>query len=628
MTKEELLEKANCLPLAPGVYLMHDKEDTVIYVGKAKKLKNRVSQYFQSGRGHNRKTHAMVSQVCTFDTIIVGSEFEALVLENALIKQYMPRYNILLKDDKGYPFVRLSREDYPRLTIAARTASDGARYFGPYGGRHETRAALDAILEAFRLPTCNRKFPRDIGKERPCLNFHIGRCDGFCRAEMTVEEYNRRMAMVVKVLEGRLRAVTSELESEMTRAAEDLRFEEAAALRDRLQAIRVLGKRQKVLVGVCADTDVWGLYLGAKRCFAILHYEEGQLTGRESELIPPSAEEDTGEILSALLAQYYGGRGVLPKEICIPVAIADRVVLERLLTEKAGRKVDIKVPQRGERAEVLRMAEDNAREEAERQTTNQERADRTLSLLGKLLGLDAPPEWMESYDISNTGGEDIVASMVVFHGSQPAKSRYRRFRIQGLAGQPDDYRAMEEVLTRRMTRYVEKDKKFLPLPDVFLIDGGKQHAKIAQRVVDRFGLAIPIFGMVKDDRHRTRALITPEGREIGIQAVQAVFAFVGRIQEETHRFAITFNRQSHGKSVQTSTLDDIPGVGVARRTALLQHFKSLHAIRAASPEELSTVIPKNAAKAVYAYFHPEDVNGGGDTDGNADTPANLPDLPE
>lgn len=604
MTRGELLEKANSLPLAPGVYLMHAKDGTVIYVGKAKKLKNRVSQYFQAGRGHNLKTHIMVDQVDDFETIIVGSEFEALVLENALIKQHMPRYNILLKDDKGYPFVRLSREAYPRFTMVSRVQSDGARYFGPYGGRFETRAALDAIAGALRLPACRKKFPRDIGKERPCLNYHMGRCDGFCRPEMTAEEYNRRMDMAVKILEGRTKLVTAELERDMEQAAEELRFEEAAALRDRIQAIQVLGKRQKVIAAVCADTDVWGMYLESKCCYAVLHYQEGQLTGREAELFAASALDDPGEILSALLLQYYGGRSVLPREICIPVVIEDQEVLEQLLAEKAGHKVALRVPQRGERAQVLAMAADNAREEAERQTTQAERADKTLELLGRMMDLEEPPEWLESYDISNTGGEDIVASMVVFHGSKPAKDRYRRFRIKELNGRPDDYRSMEEVLTRRFTHYMEKDKKFMPLPDVLLIDGGEQHAKVARRVSERFGLAIPIFGMVKDDRHRTRALVTPDGREIGIQASQAVFSLIGRIQEETHRFAITYNRQSHGKTVRGSTLDDIPGVGEARRVALLKHFKSLKAIREAALEELQAVVPRNAALAVYEHFHP------------------------
>jgi len=541
-----------------------------------------------------------------FDTIIVSSEFEALVLENALIKQHQPRYNILLKDDKGYPFVRLSREEYPRFSIVSRVSNDGSRYFGPYGSRGETRMALDAIAGALHLPTCSRKFPRDIGKERPCLNHHMGRCDGFCRPVMTAEEYNRRIDMAVQVLDGKLRVLTARLEEEMLQAAEELRFEEAAALRDRIQAVKVLSKRQKVIAGICADTDVWGLYCQAKCCYAVLHYEEGQLTGREAELFDPSAVEDEGEILSALLLQYYGGRHVLPREICIPTAIEDQEVLEQLLAEKAGHKVTIRVPQRGERAQVLQMAADNAREEAERQTTQQERTDRTLQLLGKLMGLEEPPEWLESYDISNTGAEDIVASMVVFHGSRPAKERYRRFRIKELDGHPDDYRSMEEVLTRRLTHYMEQDKKFMPLPDVLLIDGGEQHAKVARRVTEHFGLAIPIFGMVKDDRHRTRALVTPEGREIGIQGNQAVFSLIGRIQEETHRFAITYNRESHGKRVRGSSLDEIPGVGEVRRTALLKQFKSLRAIREATVEELEKAVPKSTARAVYEWFHQEE----------------------
>ncbi len=605
MTKSELLDKANSLPQVPGVYLMHDREGTVIYVGKAKKLKNRVCQYFQDSRSHHPKTQTMVAQAADFDTIIVGSEFEAQVLENALIKQHMPRYNILLKDDKGYPFVRLGRERYPRFSVVSKMTGDGARYFGPYGGRGETKAALDAICEALRLPACGRRFPRDIGKERPCLNHHMGRCDAFCRADQSEEEYNRRIDMAVQLLEGKIRTVTASLEQEMARAAEELRFEEAAALRDRIRAIRVLAKKQKVIAGICADTDAWGLYLETKCCYAVLHYEEGQLTGREAELFSASAAGDEGEILSALLLQYYSVRSVFPREICIPTEIEDQEVLEQLLSEKAGHKVTIRVPQRGERAGVLRMAADNAREEAERQTTAAERTDRTLELLGKLMGLEKAPEWMESYDISNTGAEDIVAAMVVFHGSRPAKERYRKFRIKELEGHPDDYRSMEEVLTRRFTRYMEQDKKFMPLPDVLLIDGGEEHAKVARRVTEHFSLAIPIFGMVKDERHRTRALITPEGREISIQHNQAVFSFIGRIQEETHRFAITFNRESHGKSVRGSTLDTIAGVGEARRTALLKHFKSIRAVGEASYDELCAVVPKNAAKAVYEHFHGE-----------------------
>lgn len=605
MTKSELLDKANRLPLTPGVYLMHDRAGMIIYVGKAKKLKHRVSQYFQDNRGYNAKTQTMVAQVVDFDTILVGSEFEALVLENALIKQHQPRYNILLKDDKGYPFVRLSRERYPRFSVVSKMTNDDARYFGPYGGRGETKAALDAICHALHLPTCSKQFPRDIGKERPCLHYHMGHCDAFCRAEQSEEEYNRRIALAVQLLDGKIRAVTANLEREMTLAAEALRFEEAGVLRDRIRAIRVLTKKQKVMAGICTDTDVWGVYQGAKCCYAVLHYEEGQLKGRETEVFSPRAVGENAEILSALLLQYYGGRSVIPREIAIPTEIEDRAVLAQLLTEKAGHSVTIRVPQRGERAEVLRMAVDNAREEAERQLTAVERTDRTLELLGNLIGLEKAPEWIESYDISNTGAEDIVGAMVIFHRGKPAKERYRKFHIQSMEGHPDDYRSMEEVLTRRFTRYAEQDRKFMPLPDVLLVDGGVEHAVVAQKVVAHFSLAIPIFGMVKDGRHRTRALVTADGREIGIQQNQAIFSLIGRIQEETHRFAITFHRESHGKSVRGSTLDTIVGVGEVRRTALLKQFKSIRTISEARYDELCAVVPKNVAQAVYAHFHGE-----------------------
>ncbi len=604
MTKGELLEKANSLPLAPGVYLMKNARHEVIYVGKAKKLKNRVSQYFQAGHGHDIKTHTMVGQVDDFDTIIVRSEFEALILENSLIKQHMPRYNILLKDGKGYPFVRLSQERYPRFTMVNKQAEDGARYFGPFGGRYETRSALDAIAAALKLPTCSKQFPRDIGKERPCLNHHMGRCDGFCRGVPGEEEYRRRIEQVVLLLTGKVGEVTQAIEGEMGEAAEALQFERAAELRDRLRAIETLSKRQQVIAAHCADTDVWGLYRGGRCCYAVLHYEQGQLIYREAQVFAAPANEEEEEMLSALLLQYYGERTVLPREILLPMEIEDVDAFAQLLGEASGHRVHVRVPQRGEKAEIMAMAKNNAKEEAERQTTRAEREDRTLSLFTKMLGLPALPERMEAYDISNTGGSDIVASMTVFQGAKPLKRAYRRFKIKEVEGHPDDYRSMEEVLTRRFQRYVDGDEKFSPLPDVLLIDGGEQHAQVALRVTERFGLAIPIFGMVKDGRHRTRALVTPDGREIGIQQNQAVFAMVGQIQEETHRFAITYHHESHSRSVRRSALDEIPGVGEVRRRALLKHFKSVKAIGMATVEELTTVVPRSAAEAVYRHFHP------------------------
>ncbi len=607
MTRDELKDKANALPLAPGVYLMMDKTGKVIYVGKAKKLKNRVSQYFQDSASHTAKTRQMVSQVDRFDTIFVTSEFEALVLENSLIKRHMPRYNILLKDDKGYPFVRLSKDAYPRFTMTHKWANDGARYFGPFGGRFETRQALDAVLSALRLPTCSRKFPRDIGTERPCLNFHMGRCDGFCRPEMTAEEYRRRIDQAALMLEGRARQLLREMTAEMEAEAEALRFERAALLRDRISAIQALGKKQTVIAGLCADTDIWGLYRGSgKCCYAVLHMEEGNLAGRETELFTAPMEEDETEMLSALTAQYYLPRAILPHEILLPLgAEEDCENLSQVLTKRAGHKVWVHVPQRGEKAELRAMAQRNAAEEAERATTAQERVAHTLELLQKMLDLPAPPERMESFDISNTGKSDIVASMVVYAGARPLKSAYRRFHIKELPeGRPDDYASMREVLRRRLQRAADGDEKFLPLPDVFLIDGGETHARAALDVAQAFGAAVPIFGMVKDDRHRTRALVTPEGREIGIVGNPAVFSLIGQIQEETHRFAVAFHHESHSKSATRSALDGIPGVGPKRREALRKRFGTIKAIREADVEALAEVLPRDAAEAVWSRFHP------------------------
>ncbi len=606
MTKDELKEKANDLPLLPGVYLMMDKTGKVIYVGKAKRLKNRVSQYFQDSASHTAKTRQMVSQIDHFDTIFVSSEFEALVLENSLIKRHMPRYNILLKDDKGYPFVRLSRGPYPRFTMVHKWANDGAKYFGPFGGRFETRQALDAVCAALRLPTCNRKFPRDIGAERPCLNFHMGRCDGFCRPEMTEAEYARRIRQATQMLEGKVKELLREMTGEMEAEAEALRFEQAAALRDRINAISALSKKQTVIAGLCADTDIWGLYRGAgKCCYAVLHMEEGNLAGRETELFTAPMEEGQEEMLSALTAQYYLPRAILPHEILLPFETEGYCEnLSEVLTKRAGHKVWVHVPQRGEKAEFRAMAQRNAAEEAERATTAEERVAHTLELLTKMLDLPAPPKRLESFDISNTGGSDIVASMVVYSGTRPLKSAYRRFRIKDLAGKPDDYASMREVLRRRLQRAADGDEKFLPLPDVFLIDGGVTHAQTALGVAEEFGVSVPIFGMVKDDRHRTRALVTPEGREIGIVGNQAVFSLIGQIQEETHRFAITYHHESHGKSALRSALDGIPGVGPKRREELRKKFGTIKAIREAEVEALAAVVPRPAAEAVWRHFHP------------------------
>ena len=604
MTFDELKEKAHALPLKPGVYIMQDAKNTVIYVGKAKALKNRVSQYFQDSASHTEKTRAMVSQIDHFDVIIADSEFEALVLECSLIKRHQPRYNILLKDSKGYPYIRLSKEAYPRFSLASRAAEDGARYFGPYAGRSSTQAIIDALRTALRLPSCHKKFPRDIGRERPCLNFHMGKCDGYCRGGELKDQHDQAMAQAVSLLEGRFQEVLNDLKRDMEQAAEELRFEQAAELRDRIRAIELLGKRQKVIAGSLADTDVTGFFRGtAKSCFVVLHYVEGELAAKDFDLLETPMEEDEGSVFSSLVREYYVGRTRLPKQILLPCELPDQVPLTRMLSEQVGCRVELVTPQRGAKMDLIRLANQNAKEEVERATTREERQNKLLEALGRMLGLDRPPRRMESYDISNTGASDIVASMVVYVDGKPLKRDYRRFKLKDMTG-PDDYASMEQVLTRRFRRYLDGDEKFSDKPDLLLIDGGHEHVKVAARVLETLNLDIPAYGMVKDDRHRTRALVHPDGREIGIQAIPAVFALVGQIQEETHRFAIEYHRQLQTGHVKTSVLEQIPGVGEKRRTQLLKHFKSVKAVKAASLEQLQEVVPKNTAQAVYQYFHP------------------------
>ena len=605
MTREELLQVAESLPLSPGVYLMMDKTGLVIYVGKAKKLRNRVSQYFQSTSRHNEKTRLMVSQVEKFDTIVVRSEFEALILENSLIKRHQPRYNILLKDDKGYPFVRLDeKESYPRFTMVSKAAEDGAQYFGPFGGRHETRQALHAVSAALKLPTCSRRFPRDIGKERPCLNYHIGKCDGFCRADgPDGAEYRRRMEQAAGLFSGKLRQVSAAMEQEMRVAAENLEFEKAAALRDRIQALSVLSKQQQVIAGACADTDVWGIYSGAAKCgAAVLHIEGGDLLGREMEVFPTAADTGEGEILSAVLSQYYLARNALPREILLPCDFDGAETLEQALSQRVGRKVRLHVPQRGERSHLVDMARQNAREEVERITTESERVSRTLTDLQKLASLPALPKRMESYDISHLGGQDTVASMVVFSDGKPLKRDYRKFSVV-TADVGDDYAAMYEVLLRRLSH--AEDEKFPPLPDVLLIDGGLGQVNAALAAQREMGVEVPTLGMVKDDRHRTRALVTPEGAELGISQSPHIFALIGRIQEETHRFAITFQRQKRKKRTFRSRLDGVAGLGPARKSALMKHFGTVRAVENATEEELAAVLPAAVANTLWKHLHGE-----------------------
>ncbi len=606
MTFEELRDRAHALPLKPGVYIMQNARSEVIYVGKAKALKNRVSQYFQDQSRHNEKTRAMVSQIDHFDVIVVQSEFEALVLECALIKRHMPRYNILLKDGKGFPFIRLSvQEEYPRFSLSSREAQDGARYFGPFGSRGASRDVIDALRTALKLPSCSRKFPRDIGKERPCLNYHMGVCDGYCRPQMDQSQYRAAIGQAVRLLEGKLDEVVGELTAQMERAAEELRFEKAAQIRDRIRDLQILSTRQKAVAGAFADTDVIGYHRGeAKSCFVVLHYLRGELAAKDWELLPVPLEEDEGETVAALTAQYYTVRGRLPRQILLPLEFEGREDLARLLAGSAGRKVELLVPQRGEKAALTRMACENAQEEVLRATTAEERRSKLTEALGDLLGLERPPHRVEAFDISNTGGADIVASMTVHIDGRALKRDYRLFLLKDMA-HADDYAAMRQVVERRFRRYLDGDEKFSALPDLLLMDGGAGQAAVAEEALAELNLNVPVFGMVKDDRHRTRALVAGDGREIGIQRNQAVFAMVGRIQEETHRAAIEFHRKRQQGHMKGSALDGIPGVGPKRKAALLKAFKSVRAVRAASEEELAAVVGQKTARAVIARLNPK-----------------------
>ena len=600
MTFEELKEKALTLPYAPGVYIMRDKTDKVIYVGKAKKLKNRVSQYFQDTASHSPKTRIMVGKIHHFDVIVAASEFEALVLECSLIKRYMPKYNILLKDDKGYPYLRLNMKDiYPRMELVSRLADDGADYYGPYGGRSVTHDVMEAIRLTLKLPGCNKQFPRDIGRERPCLNYHMNQCAGWCQTNKSCTEYRQTMLQARELLRGNYKSVAEEIRQQMLSAADNLEFELAASLRDRLQAVENLGQKQLVTAGTLADTDVVGYgETEAKACFAVLHFSGGNLLDKEYEVF--TRPDDRQEAVSSLLKQFYLSRGLAPKRVLLPFEIGDSELFAQLLEQQFGRRPKLHVPQRGDNVRLVELACKNAFEEAQRVTGKAERVSATLALLGKMLGI-APPERMESYDISNISGTDIVASMVVFQDGKPHKSGYKRFKLEGLANQ-DDYASMEQILRRRFTHYKAGDKGFEEKPDLLLIDGGVNHARVAVSVLDALELSFPVFGMVKDDRHRTRALVTPEGQEIRIDNNQAVFSLIGNIQEETHRFAITYHRQLRSKRLRYSELDDIPGIGPKRKQELLRQFKSLTAIGQATLPELERLLPKDAAAAVFHHF--------------------------
>lgn len=601
--REKLLEKANKLPLLPGVYIMLDEAGQVIYVGKAKKLKNRVTSYFRGS--HLPKVEAMVEKVADFNVIVVNSEFESLILENSLIKQHQPHYNILLKDDKGYPFIRLDKKaPYPRFSIVNTAKKDGAAYFGPFGGRSVTRDIIDAASKAVGLATCSKRFPRDIGRDRPCLNYHMGNCRGWCRGELGQEEYRLALEQVCLILSGKTQELIAELTNKMNDAAEQLRFEAAAEIRDRIRAIQSVSNKQKVIATAFSDTDAIGFKRGAKSCFVVLHFNDGSLTGKDFELMPEPLESDA-EALSAYMRQYYASRGALPKSILLREEPEDADSLRELFAQMAGHKVSIEVPQRGDRLRLVERAEMNASEEILRATTVQQRRTNTLLWLQKSLELPEYPERIEAFDVSNLGDTGIVAAMTVHKDGKPYKKDYRKFRIKDLSIR-DDYASMQQAVYRRFAHYKNGDGGFDTAPQILLIDGGITHAAAAERALDELGVKVPVFGMVKDDRHRTRALVTSDGREICINSNPAAFSLIGNIQEETHRFAIEYQRSLRSEGFG-SELSSIPGVGTVRKNALLRRFKTLKAIKNADIDELSKAVPQSTARAIYEFYHSNEV---------------------
>lgn len=603
MTFEALKEKSQSLPQAPGVYIMRDRNDKVIYVGKAKKLKNRVSQYFHATASHSPKTRLMVSKIHQFDVIIAASEFEALVLECSLIKRHKPKYNILLKDDKGYPYIRLDiNKAYPTMRLVSRPENDGAEYFGPFGGRNMTHEAMNAIRLALKLPGCSKRFPEDVGKGRPCLNFHMKQCAGWCCADRTQEEYKLVMNQVRQLLSGNYRTLAEQIKSEMLNASEAMNFERAAELRDRLRAVESLGQKQLVAAGSGGDTDVIGYgQTGTKGCFAVLHYAGGNLIDKEYWLIP--VPDDPADAASSLVKQYYLNCGIVPKTLLMPFKMEDAQLIPDLIQQQRNRKMRIIVPQRGEKAALVDLACKNALEEAERVSDKEDKIAGALAALSKMLAVDDPKR-IHSFDVSNISGTDIVASMVVFVDGKPKKSDYKRFKIHDLEDQ-DDYASMAQAVTRAFTHYCAGDDGFVEKPDILLIDGGEKHARTAVDALKRLGLTLPVFGMVKDNRHRTRALVTCDGREIAIDSNPAVFSLIGNIQEEVHRFAIGYHRKLRSKRLKYSQLDQIPGIGPKRKAQLLKTFGSIQSISQASISDLHQHLPMDAANAVYEHFHKE-----------------------
>lgn len=607
--EKRLRKKAMSLPLRPGVYLMKDKSGTIIYVGKAKALKNRVSSYFGSHTNHTTKVIRMVEHVQDFDYIVTDSEFEALVLECSLIKQHSPKYNILLKDDKGYHYVKITKGSWPRIDAAMQLVDDGSEYIGPYTGSFAVRQTVDEVKKIFRLPQCTKTFPV-THRQRPCLNFHISQCSAPCAGKISQADYKRSVEQAVAFLKGGSAETVKRMQAEMEQAAENLEFEKAAMLRDRINAITKFGEKQKVVSADVAEQDVFALAQSQdKACLAVLRFFAGRLCDTEHFII--DAPEDDAVARYELIMGYYSIRERIPPRILIDSLPQDAELISQWLSEKLGKKVSFVVPQRGGQLKLLEMCRSNASEKLALSLGRKGKETAALDELARLLGIDSPPEYIESYDISHTAGTENVAGMVVFKNGQPYKQAYKRFKIKGFEGQ-DDCASMAEVLERRFTHYLEenakpegekRDEGFAKLPDLILLDGAEMQVNAVRAVLLRLGIDVPLYGMVKDSSHRTRA-ITGGGGEISINSKRSAFTLVSRIQEEVHRFAIEYHRKRRSAGIST-TLTQIEGVGNKRAAILLKHFKSVNAIKNADFDELCAVkgVDKRSAQAVFDYFH-------------------------
>ncbi len=611
-----LRKKAMGLPMAPGVYIMKDTKGEIIYIGKAKVLRNRVSQYFGSQNTHATKVRRMVEHVYDFDYILTTSEFEALILECSLIKQHQPHYNILLKDSKGYCYIKITDEPWRRLQFTYHKVDDGSKYLGPYISSFVVTQSLDAARKIFKLPQCNLTFPCSTYNRRPCLNFHMNQCNAPCCGKVSKEVYDASIDEAIAFLKGGTKEYLSKLEERMERYAEDLEFEKAAEVRDTISAIKRLNDRQKVIFSGSDTEDVFALAREEEKiCFHVLRFTEGQLTDSEHFFI--DMEDTLEQTRTEMLERFYMLREDIPEKIILDGPLEDNDLLAQWLSDKLGKKVSIVIPQKGRQFELMNMAKSNAYEQLA-QTHKQTKRDTAVIELGELLGLPKPPEYIESYDISHTAGADAVGGMVVFKNGVPLKSDYRKFIIKEAEG-GDDYGAMHEVLTRRFTHYLEEQEKFeasgvedlqqsaggfARLPDLILMDGGLGQVHAAEEVLKTLGLSVPVFGMVKDSKHRTRA-ITSDGGEIAIAATRKVYTLVTAVQDEVHRFAISFHHAKHSKNARHSELTDIPGIGEKKAATLMKELKTMDAIKRADIDTLAKLpgISTKDAVAIKSYFN-------------------------